>query len=454
MEQRSFDREINAYLVNIDGVLKSKGLFHDKGGAKLNKVQQEVDMTLDKMRTMQRERKLDRMSAGRLAASSVSKVTVMADQIKDGSKVPLGSVFGSMTSDSIFTVPEWKDAFSKVSVEVSNFTSKYGVLISNMDSLSRTKIDQALASIIDNAQTTFNKAPNAAGASRYLQDSLVALKTLEGAAQQQQQISAAGMLEMVVKEKDQQRVRALANSKLIQKSLSPEQISVVNDASRRIMEKLNDILTSQSSYDAAIRNKKLKLVDSDLEIMERVMDNQAFASKLGKVAPPPRNGRTRLGRLNQNIMKQDFRSAPASNLGGGLGVSFKSIETNDNATPYDILAAVKHNAAIIKSQAGLTVEQKPEFLRQINSLSSEAFGGDIIAFKEAKQHYLLLASQGLGGIFTYDQTQESFPNWVRLIGSAFMYIGIPGSILFLVGSKRAKKNSASAIVSQVMQGSE
>ena len=45
LDQPSFERELNAYLVNVDGVLKGKGLLNDKGSAKLNSVQQEVDMT-------------------------------------------------------------------------------------------------------------------------------------------------------------------------------------------------------------------------------------------------------------------------------------------------------------------------------------------------------------------------------------------------------------------------
>ena len=76
------------------------------------------------------------------------------------------------------------------------------------------------------------------------------------------------MLEVVVSEKNQERVKELANMKLVEQKLTPGQISVVNDANRRIMEKLDDILKSQTSYDAAIRNKKLKLVDSDLEITD------------------------------------------------------------------------------------------------------------------------------------------------------------------------------------------
>ena len=53
MDQPSFEREINAYLVKVDGILRSCGLLHEKGSAKLNSVKK-VDMTLDKLRAMQK----------------------------------------------------------------------------------------------------------------------------------------------------------------------------------------------------------------------------------------------------------------------------------------------------------------------------------------------------------------------------------------------------------------
>ena len=473
LDQPSFERELNAYLVNVDAVLKGKGLLNDKGSAKLNPVQQEVDMTLDKMRTMQRERRLTRVSVGVMANASINKVKVLADQILDGAKVPLGSVFGNINNDSIFTVPAWKEAFSKVSIEVSNFTNKYGILISNMDQVSRTKIDQSLATIIDNAQLSFDKNPSASGASQYMNASMQSLKALEAAAQKQQSISAAGMLEVVVSEKNQERVKELANMKLVEQKLTPGQISVVNDANRRIMEKLDDILKSQTSYDAAIRNKKLKLVDSDLEIMRRTLQNQEFAASLGRSLPPPRTGGSKLGYLNKYQMIQDFRAAPASKLGGGLGnvvsdglstldqevflpptpggYSFREIQWESNPSPLDILTTVKHNAGIIKSQGGLSTENRPSFIRQVNSLTRESFGGDMVALKEAKKHYLLIAGSELGGFFTYDNPQESLQNWARVIGTVVLYVGIPATAVYLVGRRANKKNNPSAIVASLME---
>jgi len=458
MDQPTFEREINAYLIEVDAILKSKGLLHDKGGAKLNKVQAEVDLTLDKLRAMQREQRLTRPNSGRLTNQSLNRVEVLCDQIRMGVKVPLGAIFGNLSKDSMLSNPAWKEAFSQVSLAVSNFTNTYATLISNMDSVTRIKIDKALASVIDNAQLSFDKDHSEKGAQRYITTSLQSLNNLEKAAQSQQTVSSAAMLKLVVQEKDQERVRLLSEMKLVEKSLSPQQISVVNDASRRIMEKLNDILTDKNSYDAAIRNKKLQLIKSDLDIMRKTLDNFQFSQKLGMVLPPPRSGGSRLGFLNKNKLSQPFRSALASNLGGGTGVAFEEIDlTSETTTPYDILATLQHNTMVLKAQGGLSPDQRPHYLRQVNSLTKEAYGGDTVALKEAQKHYRLLAAPGmgnLGGVFTYEQDETGLINGVRLFGSVFLYLVLPAVALVGVSKMKNRGKGIDGLIAKLSEGEE
>ena len=454
MDQPSFEREINAYLVKVDGILEGCGLLHEKGSAKLNSVQKEVDMTLDKLRAMQRERRLDRVAIGQITNRSLNAVQVLCNQIKDGKSAPLGAIFGAASKDSMFTTPAWKAAFTNVTLKISNFTNTYGTLISNMDKASRVKIDKALASIVDNAQICFDKDPSDAGANRYLGTSLKALENLEAAAQREQSVSSASMLQLLVQEKDQERVRLLSEMKLIENHLTPQQISVVNDANRRVMEKLNAILGDSSSYNAAVRNKKIQLVNSDLDIMRKVTENHEFSQKLGIATRRPRSMGTRLGHLNKNKAAQPFRYALASNLGGGTGVAFQDIDlTAESTTPFDILSAVKQNTTVLKAQGTLDADQRPKYLRQVNSLTKAAFGGDETALNEAQRHYRLLVSNTMNGVFTYDEPRESMINGVRLLGSLGLYLGLPATALYIYGA-RSKAKSKKAMEAMLMGESE
>lgn len=454
MDQPSFEREINAYLVKVDGILEGCGLLHQKGSAKLNGVQKEVDMTLDKLRAMQRERRLDRVSTGQITNQSLNAVQALCNQIRDGKSAPLGAIFGNASKDSMFTTPAWKSAFTTVSMKISNFTNTYGKLISNMDKASRVKIDKALASIVDNAQTSFDMDQGDASANRYLGTSLKALENLEAIALKEQNISSTAMLQLLVQEKDQERVRLLSEMKLIERHLTPQQITVVNEANRRVMNKLNAILGDSSSYNAAVRNKKIQLVNSDLSIIRKVVENHQFSQKLGRGTPPPRSMGTRFGHLNKTKASQPFLSALASNLGGGTGVAFQDIDlTSESTTPFDILSAVKQNTTVLKAQGTLDADQRPKYLRQVNSLTKEAFGGDESTLNEAKKHHRLLLSNTMDGILTYDEPKESMINGVRLLGSIGLYFVIPATAIYFYGSRKYG-NSMKAMRAIMMGESE
>lgn len=54
LEQKTLEREINAYLLEVDAILKSRGLLKMKGSSELDRVQKEVEATLDQMRAIDR----------------------------------------------------------------------------------------------------------------------------------------------------------------------------------------------------------------------------------------------------------------------------------------------------------------------------------------------------------------------------------------------------------------
>ena len=54
LEQKTLEREINAYLLEVDAILKSRGLLKMKGSSELDRVQKEVEATLDQMRAIGR----------------------------------------------------------------------------------------------------------------------------------------------------------------------------------------------------------------------------------------------------------------------------------------------------------------------------------------------------------------------------------------------------------------
>ena len=169
------------------------------------------------------------------------------------------------------------------------------------------------------------------------------------------------MPQLLVQEKDQERVRLLSEMKLIENHLTPQQISVVNDANRRVMEKLNAILGTQATTPLCVTRKFNWLTLTLTLCAKWVTENHEFSQKLGIATRRPRSMGTRLGHLNKNKAAQPFRYALASNLGGGTGVAFQDIDlTAESTTPFDILSAVKQNTTVLKAQGTLDADQRPK----------------------------------------------------------------------------------------------
>ncbi len=174
LEQKTLEKEINAYLLEVDAVLKSKGLLKMKGSSELDKVQKEVEATLDQMRAIGRA-KGSTNDMRRVSSQSLKRVKWYSDKLRFDRKAPQAAMFGSLSDRGMLGNPAWKSAFTSVAGAVSDFTNAYGRTIANMDQYSRTTIDQTLADLINKAETCYANEPSDLGAQRYLQSSMATI---------------------------------------------------------------------------------------------------------------------------------------------------------------------------------------------------------------------------------------------------------------------------------------
>ena len=162
LEKSTFDREMNSYLLEVDGILKGRGLMSMKGTSSLDEIQKEVELTLSKMRENRATGKANVNSLRALANDSTRRVAVFADRVRYNQHSSLSGLGDH--GDDLLSHPEWKAAFTQVAATVSDFTNRYSRLISNMDPVARSQVDKALASIIDNATTSYKTSPTDEGA--------------------------------------------------------------------------------------------------------------------------------------------------------------------------------------------------------------------------------------------------------------------------------------------------
>ena len=486
LEQKTLEKEINAYLLEVDAVLKSKGLLKMKGSSELDKVQKEVEATLDQMRAIGRA-KGSTNDMRRVSSQSLKRVKWYSDKLRFDRKAPQAAMFGSLSDRGMLGNPAWKSAFTSVAGAVSDFTNAYGRTIANMDQYSRTTIDQTLADLINKAETCYANEPSDLGAQRYLQSSMATIAQLKQSMSGRQQKSAQEMLKIAVQTKDQQRVTLLSNAKLLESNASAEQMSVINTANRRAMEKLNAMLTDSTSYDASIRSQKMKLIDSDLAMMERTIAAIKFSDELGKRAPPPHTAHGRLGHLNNeqkktlnDVMsnleaaskmhaKQSKQLTAASKMhanqskqltaasskhaaqssqlkaaskmhkkdagalrrhfrdasakgSGGLS-GFKTLDLA-NTNDNQIFSAVNNNLEHLRITGKLTPAERLHLESQIDSLSPEMYTNQAVYNESIKTYKDTLSMSNLGGIFKLDSPELSRPNWARLFNTGVIAVGL------------------------------
>ena len=458
LEQKTLEREINSYLLDVDAILKSRGLLKMKGSSELDKVQKEVEATLDQMRAISRA-KGSTNDIRKVSSLSLKRVNWHSDKLRFDRKAPTSVMFGSLSDKGMLGDPAWKSAFTSVAGAVSDFTNAYGRTIANMDQYSRTTVDQTLADLIQKAETCYAAEPNDLGAQRYLQSSMATINQLKQSMAGRQQQSAQETLKIAVQSKDQQRVGLLSNAKLLERSASPEQMSVINTANRRAMQKLNAMLGDSSSYDASIRAQKMKLIDSDLAMMERTIAAIKFSGELGKRAPPPHSAHGRLGHLNNEqkktvndvmshleaaskmhaqqssqlkaaskmhkkdagALRQHFRDASA-NLSGGFS-GFKTIDLT-NSDDNQIYSAVNNNLEYLRVTGGLTAKERLHLESQIDSISPDMYANKAVYDESIKTYKDTLAMSNLGGIFKMDSPELSRPNWARLFNTGVVGLGV------------------------------
>ena len=243
LEKSTFDREMNSYLLEVDGILKGRGLMSMKGTSSLDEIQKEVELTLSKMRENRATGKANVNSLRALANDSTRRVAVFADRVRYNQHSSLSGLGDH--GDDLLSHPEWKAAFTQVAATVSDFTNRYSRLISNMDPVARSQVDKALASIIDNATTSYKTSPTDEGAQSYSQLSARQLAALEAELSSKLAKSSAAELTVLVQQKDQERVRSL-HAKLVESKASAAQMSVINDANRRAMSTHEETLSNRA----------------------------------------------------------------------------------------------------------------------------------------------------------------------------------------------------------------
>ena len=288
-DQNAYNAAVDNYLDQIDDRLRAAKLDTYRGTAKLDPVQEEIDQTLLSLNSKKQNMTISQL---RLEMNrSMKRIEAVLHQLQ----VP--TTLGNATQFSPTINAEWSAATKTVISRIDAVTNRYGKLLSNMDPERRAAYDDAFAKVVDKGHDSLQKDPTSGAAKQYLTWADTTLKQLEKDLSMLHQKSSQETLQLIVQEKDAERLSVMSQLMVYSKHLTPQQNKVINTHNEQAISVLSAMVASSSSYDASLRQRKFDLVDKHLAVMRRILGGVQYDENLsGGMFTSPTNHR-QLGRL-------------------------------------------------------------------------------------------------------------------------------------------------------------
>ncbi len=266
---------IEDYLDKVDNHISAYGMNDKRGTEVLDTIQSEVDSTTSRIR----------MNA---PASTISSLRLDVHRSLDR----VEGILCNLTNKSLSglgTLPEalsvskngaWSQSMSSVTEAISSVTDRFSNLLVNMDSNRSNQYDTNFSKIVDQGNTQMHRDSSTASADSYRKWALSEIKKIEVNLTNLQNQSAAEMLQVLLQEKDAERLSLISQSKSLENGMSNANKSVINTHNQKAMAIIQEMAKNPTTYDASVRQRKFDLVDKHLANIERLIRGHSFGSNL------------------------------------------------------------------------------------------------------------------------------------------------------------------------------
>ena len=267
---------IENYLDRVDDLITAYRMDPKRGTDVLDPIQEEVDGTIDRLRMNAPHSTVStlRLDSNRSLERLENTLCAITNQNLSG----LGTLPAarSVSDNSV-----WAVTCANVTAKIAAVTDRFSNLLVNMDANRRNQYDTNFSYIIDQGNVSMQKNNSDEAAAAYLKWANGEISKIERSLVNLQNQSAAEMLQVLLQEKDAERLSLLSQTKSIEKSLSIEERQVVNMHNKKAMEILQEMAKNQTTYDATVRDRKFGLIDKHLANIQRLVQTKAFSSNMG-----------------------------------------------------------------------------------------------------------------------------------------------------------------------------
>lgn len=441
-----YEGALERFAGEIENEIDRRGLSRYKGTSTLDDVQKEIDSLVNTHHNyITRGDASMEAIANDFTRAKIRVELLLNNKVKQKA-IGLGS---AMPQVHITSDPQWTEVLAHAQRQLERFTSIFSIQISTLPSVERKKLDFQLEDILLDIEKAFKVNPSPSSAQAYMAHINQVFKGLNERYSKYASYTMQKNLQNLVDQKSAERLSLASQLKMIDDKLSNNERIVVAKASTEAMRILGELKSDSASFNTALRNQKISVIDQHLDTIRKVVDSLQFRDNLsggqfmgakrptrafygfGDI-PGPRypgvrgtrspfqsapsrvstGGLYGLGMTKSEIaakhpagtkkshisrmhshMKKGMEFGPAHNRAvsdgypatGALGGVFPTVTLDD--PPQKIADVLAENLQTAQAQGMLNGEDGAMMLRQTNMLTTGSFGGDINALDQAKAYY-------------------------------------------------------------------
>ena len=387
-----YEGALERFAGEIEHMIDSRGLSQYKGTSTLDDVQKEIDSLVEVHSRYITTPMADMEKVVNDFKRTKIRIELLLNEKVTQKAVGLGNIAPQVP---ITNDPQWSAVLAHAQRSLERFTSIYSMQISTLPTVERKKLDFQLEDILLDIEKAFKANPSSSAAAAYMAHIDETFKMLNDRFAKYAAYTMQKNLQNLVETKAAERLSLASQLKMVEDKLTKNEQVVVGKASTEVLRILNELKTDSASFNTALRNQKLMVIDQHLDTIRKVVDSLQFRDNLaggqfmgakrptrafygfgdipGKRYPSVRGG----GR--------PFLNAPSRTSSRGLGSAFPTVTLDD--PPQKIADVLAENLQTAQAQGMLNAEDGAMLLRQTNMLTTGSFGGDTKALEEAKIYY-------------------------------------------------------------------
>ena len=387
-----YEGALERFAGEVEHMIDSRGLGQYKGTGFLDDVQREIDSLVDThQRYITRPDAAMEKIANDFHRTKIRIELLLNEKIQQKA-VGLGSALPQVP---ITNDPQWAAVLAHAQRHLERFTAIYSAQISTLPSVDKKKLDFQLEDVLLNVEKAFKSNPSANAAQAHMAYIDETFKALNDRFSKYANYTMQKNLQNLVEEKAAERLSLASQIKMVEDKLNKNEQIVVAKASGEVLRILTELKSDSASFNTALRNQKIAVINRHLDTIRKVVDSLQFRDNLagGQFMSAKRQTRAFYGfgdlpgKRYPSVRGggRPFLIAPSRTSARGLGGAFPTVTLDD--PPQKVADVLAENLQTAQGQGMLNPEDGAMLLRQVNMLTAGAFGGDTNALEQSKIYY-------------------------------------------------------------------